>query len=81
MSLCKIVQMLGTNPGKFRDLDKGKEFLARFHSDHQIQVPANSEVIYVSRVQTREGSSYEWQQPETGPFDQRPAFLLERAAP
>ena len=34
MTLCKILQMLGTNPGKVRDLGIGEDFLARFYSDH-----------------------------------------------
>jgi hypothetical protein len=32
--LCKIFEMLGTDPGEVGDLGVGEEFLARFHSDH-----------------------------------------------
>src|SRR5258708_28108522 len=59
----------------------GEEFLARFLSDHLIQVHASLGVIYVSRIQTAKGSSYEWEPQEPDPFDQRPAVLRERAAP
>src|SRR5258706_4629939 len=47
----------------------GEEFLARFHSDHLIQVHASLGVIYVSRIQTAKGSSYEWEPQEPDPFD------------
>ena len=55
MTFCKIFQMLGTNPGKFSDLGIGEDFLARFHSDHQIQVPGSFEVTGVSRIQAPKG--------------------------
>ena len=72
--------MLRANPGKVRDLGKGEELLARFHSDRSIQVPASSGLIYVSQIQQK-GSSYEWEPQEPVPSPQRPAVLRETAAP
>jgi hypothetical protein len=72
--------MLRTNPGKVRDLGKGEGLLARFHSDHSIQVFASSVLIYASRIQ-RKGSSYEWKPQELVPFPQGPAVLREAAGP
>jgi len=66
--------------GSCRDLGKGEELLARFHSDHSIQVLASSGLICVSRIQ-RKGSYYEWESPEPVPFSQRPAVLRETAEP
>jgi hypothetical protein len=79
MTPCDVFQMLGTDPGNVRGLGIGEAFLARLHSDHLIQVPASSAVIYVSRIQAPKGSSHEWEPQEPVPFDRRSAVLRGRA--
>ena len=80
VTLCKIFQMLRTNPGKVGDLGIGEEFLAGFHCDHGFRSRPTLESLHLKNSDA-EGSPYEWKPQETAAFGPRPVVLPERAGP